>query len=178
MNMTTMTNHCWLRRATCAILILMATLTNVLAQPRKEKFNPEKFRADLEEFIAEEANLTKSEGKLLFPIFHEMKEKQRSLQETIFQLKRNTPSSNATDKDYSATIQKIKSLEVEKAELEELYYKKMCKTIPARKVFLVMKAEDKFHRKMFDKFTGKEKNREMKAPRGPKPTAFPKKKKD
>ena len=54
----------------------------------------------------------------------------------------------------------------------------MCKTIPARKVFLVMKAEYKFHRKMFDKFTGKEKNREMKAPRGPKPTAFPKKKKD
>ena len=47
MNMTTMTKHCWLRRATCAILILMATLTNVLAQPREEKFNPEKFRADL-----------------------------------------------------------------------------------------------------------------------------------
>ena len=47
MNMTTMMKHCWLRRATCAILILMATLTNVLAQPREEKFNPEKFRADL-----------------------------------------------------------------------------------------------------------------------------------
>ena len=67
---------------------------------------------------------------------------------------------------------------MKKAELEELYYKKMGKTIPARKVCLVMKAEDKFHRKMFDKFTGKEKNREMEAPRGPKPTAFPKKKKD
>ena len=152
MNMTTMTKHCWLRRATCAILILMATLTNVLAQPREEKFNPEKFRADLEEFITEEANLTKSEGKLLFPLFHEMKEKQRSLQETIFQLKRNTPSPNATDKDYSATIQKIKSLEVEKAELEELYYKKMCKAISARKVFLVMRAEDKFHRRMINNY--------------------------
>ena len=178
MNMKTKMKHSWLRRATCAILMLMAALTYVQAQPRGEKFKPEEFRAKLEGYITKEVGLTSSEAKAFFPLFHEMKEKQRDLLDKIFQLKRNSLASNATDKEYATAIQKIKRLEVEKAEVEEQYYKKMCKTIPARKVFLVMKAEDKFHRKMFDKFTGKEKNREMKAPRGPKPTTFPKKKKD
>ena len=65
MNMTTMTKHCWLRRATCAILILMATLTNVLAQPREEKFNPENIRAVLEKFTTAAAIHTKSQRKPL-----------------------------------------------------------------------------------------------------------------
>ncbi|MGN0233359.1 MAG: hypothetical protein ACI4B5_02925 [Bacteroidaceae bacterium] len=165
--------HCWLRTATCAILIMMAALTTVQAQPQGEKFNPKEFRAKLEEFITKEVGLTSSEGKAFFPLFHEMKEKQRDLQDLIFQLKRNNPTGNATDKDYAATILKIKRLEVEKAELEEQYYKKMCKAIPARKVYQAMKAEDIFHRKMINNFMGQEKNREMKSPRGPKPTRFP-----
>ena len=149
----------WLRVATCAILIMMATVTCVLAQPKGERFNPEEFRAHLESFISREANLTASEGKAFFPLFHEMKERQRKLQDDIFALKRNGPSGNASDKEYAAAIQKIKNLEVEKAELEEQYYKKMCKAVPARKVYQAMKAEDKFHRKMLNDFKRRDKER-------------------
>ena len=45
-----------------------------------------------------------------------------------------------------------KGLEVEKAETEEAYYKKLCKIVSARKVFLAMQAEDKFHRRMLNNF--------------------------
>ncbi len=142
----------WLRRATCAILIMMAALTGASAQPQGGRFNPEEFRAHLEGFISREAGLTASEGKAFFPLFHEMKEKQHKMQDEIFRLKRNGPDDNASDKDFATAVQRIKSLEVEKAELEAQYYKKMCKAIPARKVYRAMKAEDKFHRVMLDNF--------------------------
>lgn len=149
----------WLQRASCIVIMMMAMLTSALAQPRGERFSPEEFRAHLEEFISKEAGLTASEGKAIFPIFHEMKEKQFKAQDKIFRLKRNGPASNASDKEFANAIQKIKNLEVEKAETEEEYYKKMCKVIPARKVFLVMRAEDKFHRRMLNNFNRQGRNR-------------------
>lgn len=149
----------WLLRASCIVIMMMAMLTGTIAQPKGERFDPKEFRAHLEEFISKEAGLTASEGKAIFPIFHEMKEKQFKAQDKIFRLKRNGPASNASDKEFANAIQKIKSLEVEKAETEEEYYKKMCKVIPARKVFLVMQAEDKFHRRMLNNFNRQGRNR-------------------
>lgn len=72
---------------------------------------------------------------------------------------RYSPAGNASDKEFANAIQKIKNLEVEKAETEEEYYKKMCKAISARKVFLVMRAEDKFHRRMINNFNRQGRNR-------------------
>ncbi len=149
----------WLQRASCIVIMMMAMLTSAIAQPRGERFSPKEFRAHLEEFISKEAGLTASEGKAIFPIFHEMKEKQFKAQDKIFRLKRNGPACNANDKEFANAIQKIKSLEVEKAETEEMYYKKMCKAISARKVFLVMQAEDKFHRRMINNFNRQGRNR-------------------
>ena len=48
---------------------------------------------------------------------------------------------------------------MEKAETEEMYYKKLCKAISARQVFLVMRAEDKFHRRMINNFNRQGRNR-------------------
>lgn len=149
----------WLLRASCIVIMMMAMLTSAIAQPKGERFSPKEFRAHLEEFISKEAGLTASEGKAIFPIFHEMKEKQFKAQDKIFRLKRNGPASNASDKEFANAIQKIKNLEVEKAETEEEYYKKMCKAISARKVFLVMQAEDKFHRRMLNNFNRQWKNK-------------------
>ena len=149
----------WLLRASCIVIMMMAMLTGTLAQPPRGRFSPKEFRAHLEEYVSKEAGLTASEAKAFFPLFHEMKEKQFKTQDEIFRLKRNAPAGNASDKEFANAIQKIKSLEVEKAEAEEMYYKKMCKAISARKVFLVMQAEDKFHRRMINNFNRQGRNR-------------------
>ena len=60
--------------------------------------------------------------------------------------KKDAPQGN--DKACAETISKIKRLQVEMAELEESYYKRFLKAIPAEKVMKVMKAEDDFHRRM------------------------------
>ena len=141
------------RQMILTLCLLLACSIPMLAQPGpKGQFNREEFNAKLEEHIAQHAKLTPEEAEKFFPLFHEMKEKQHELQGQMVKLKREKPSYDATDKDYQNIIMSIKSLSVQMAQVEETYYKRMCKAIPARKVYDAMNAEDKFFRKMFSRF--------------------------
>lgn len=136
------------------ILIIAALMLALCttAQPPRGKFKPEEFKAKLEAYVTNEAGFTPGEAQAFYPIFHEMKGKQLELQRQIFRLKRNAPAGDADDKDYASVIQKINALNVESAQLEQTYYKRMCKAVPARKVYRAMRAEDKFHREMLGEY--------------------------
>lgn len=131
---------------------------SALAQQRQGKFNPEEFKAKLESFVTREAGFTQAEAQAFYPIYFEMKAKQRRLQRNICQLKKNAPGANAEEKDFAIAIQKIKDLGVEMAQLEVTYYKKLCQAVSPQKVYRAMCAEDTFHRKMLEDF-GHDKNR-------------------
>lgn len=140
-----------------AILITLFSSTAIMAQERERKFNPEEFKANLECFITKEACLTPAEAQAIFPIFHEMKEKQRALQHRIFRLRKECPC-NASDEEYNKIIQEKINLDKQKNQLEETYYKKMCKVASPKKVYQTMLADDKFHRQVLDKIN-KDKNK-------------------
>ena len=57
------------------VVILLTALTVKAETP--QQFSPEKFQADLEQFITNEANLTPEESKKFFPLYREMQQKQR-----------------------------------------------------------------------------------------------------
>lgn len=122
-------------------------------QQQRGKFNPQEFKSKLESYVTAEAGFNSSEAQAFYPIYFEMKGKQRGLQRQIFMLKKNAPQTGA-DKDYSIIIQKIKDLGVEMAKLEVTYYKKLCQVVPPQKVYKAMCAEDQFHRKMLEDFGG------------------------
>ncbi len=144
-----------MKKKTIPLIVLLLALSclTVVAQPSGGPFSPKKFAKHLESFIAREACLTPTETTAFFPIFHELHEKQRGINWQINELKRRKLPAGASDKDYYNLIKEINKLKVESAELEEVYYKKMCKAIPARKVHNAIKAEDKFHRHMLQKFS-------------------------
>ena len=130
------------------VLLLIVFAGSCLAQPGgSRKFSPKEFRTNLERFITKHAGFTSEESQAFYPLYHEMKDRQRDVQHSIFKLKEGLKP-NASEEDYAKTIQSITSLNRKKSQIEETYYKKMCQ---ARKVFLVMKAEDKFHRQMLGK---------------------------
>ncbi len=131
------------------ILFIVCTTITMQAQPERGKFNPEEFRAQLEEFITQKADFSNTEAQTFFPIFHKMKEEQRALQTEIFKLKKNRPEeSNLSEKDYTNKIQRICELNIKMSQIQESYYKKMYKVVPAQKVYKAMLAEDMFHRMM------------------------------
>lgn len=132
--------------------IFMLTGIAMAQQQKRGKFNPEEFKAKLENFITQEAGFTQGEAQAFFPVYFEMKGKQRQLQYKIHQLKKNAPAADANENDYSQCIQKIKDLGVEIAQLEVTYYKKLCQRVSPRKVYRAMCAEDRFHRNMLEEF--------------------------
>ena len=133
----------------------MASLS-IAAQPqqrgREKRMSPEEFRAKTEAFIGEKAGFTSEEAQKFFPIYHEMKGKQWKLMLEMGKLKQQKLGLTSTDKEYATIVNKIKSLGVEIAQIEETYYKRMCKTVPAKKVFMAMQAEDNFHRQELSRF--------------------------
>lgn len=146
-----------MRRVLNIIMMLAIVAGTCHAQHGPQRFSPEKFRADLEKFITGEVGFTHSEAQKFYPLYHEMKDKQRDVQHKIFELKKNIKP-DADDKEYANAIQSIIGLNKQKNELEEDYYKKMCKAVPAKKVYRAMLAEDKFHRKMLNRIDQKQRN--------------------
>lgn len=142
-----------MKKLVLSFLLLLAPCFLLNAQQNgRGKFNPEEFKAKLESYVTKEAGFTQAEAQAFFPIYFEMKGKQRALQRQIFQLKKNAPQDGANESEFAQTIQKIKDLGVEMAGLEVTYYKKMCQAVSPQKVYKAMCAEDRFHREMLEDF--------------------------
>ena len=153
-----------MKKTTLLFLMLLVLVPCNAQQQQQGKFKPEEFKAKLESYVTAQAGFNTAEAQAFYPIYFEMKGKQRRLQRQIFQLKKNAPQ-NGAEKDYSIIIQKVKDLGVEMAQLEVNYYKKMCTAVSPSKVYKAMCAEDQFHRKMLEEFDGQ--NRPSKG--GPRP---------
>ena len=145
-----------MKRLFTIIAMTMFMVLVAIAQDNKlPRFNPEEFRAKLETYIAQKANLTQAECDKVFPIYRELKEKQRKLKTGEMKLKKNCAGYD-NDKEFQEAIEDVAKLRIEAAKLEESYYKKMCKVIPAKKVYAITMAEDAFHREMLQRFNNKQ----------------------
>jgi len=147
-----------MKKSLSFILFLLFSTLYMTAQQEKGKFNPEEFRAKLEEFITQKAEFNTEEAQVFFPIFHKMKEEQRGLQKEIFALKRIPKDASLSEKDYANKIQRICELNTKMAQIQESYYKKMYKAVPAQKVYRAMIAEDIYHRMMLRQFGPQKRN--------------------
>ncbi len=140
-------------KRTILLLCLPLLLTGAMAQNNDHRrFSPEEFRARQEKHITKEAKLTKTEADKFFPIYREMKSKQRDKAIQAKELKRKHPAANATDKEYSNVGLKIAELDAEVAKIEAEYYKKLCKVVSPRKVYAAILADDDFNRRMVQRF--------------------------
>ena len=113
---------------------------------QNQKFSPEKYQADMEQYIAKEAGLTPLEASAFFPLFREMQQKQRALYNQMMAEVRIKP---ADEKACKKIIQKRDQVELELKSIQQTYHNKFFSVIPASKVYDVITAEDKFHRGLF-----------------------------
>ncbi len=119
------------------------------AQERKTNgFSPEKFRADMQQFITKEACLTPQESAKFFPVYDEMNNKKRKIFDDMRRLSRHKPADEAGCRD---VIRKCDKMDLELRKIQQTYHDKFLSIIPASKLFDVIRAEEKFHRRMLNK---------------------------
>jgi hypothetical protein len=130
------------------LLFLFITALTVKAQD-EQKFSPEKFNAELQLFIINEAKLSPQEAAKFFPTYREMQNKQRSLYDRQRNLVTMTPNDEAS---CLKAIKERDEIELELKRIQQTYHERFLEILPASKVYSVLKAEDKFYRHVFRRF--------------------------
>ena len=110
---------------------------------QQQRFSPEKYQADLEQYITKEACLTPAEAAAFFPLFREMQKKQRVIYNKMRDEAKIKPTDEAACKKM---IQKHDQMELELKSIQQTYHNKFFSVMSASKVFDVIKAEDSYHR--------------------------------
>ena len=132
------------------MMFLLTGMSGCLAdEPQNttpQKFSPEKFQAEMEQFITQEAGLTAEEAARFFPIYREMQQKQRAVFAKMREEGRVKPTDDASCKKL---VQKRDEVELEQKKIQQTYHNKFFTVLSASKVFDVLRAEDRFHRRAF-----------------------------
>lgn len=128
----------------CMMFLLTGGLVCEADEP--QKFSPEKFQAEMEQFIAKEAGLTTDESAKFFPLYREMQQKQRAVFGKMRQEGRVKPTDDASCK---RLVQKRDEVELELKKIQQTYHNKFFSVLSPSKVFDVLRAEERFHRHAF-----------------------------
>lgn len=127
------------------ILLLVSALGTINATAPKG-FDPARFEADLEQFITTEACLSPTEASAFFPLYREMRKKQFAY---FSEDRRCRHVDTSDDKACAEAINRHDENDIAMKKLQQAYHKKFMKVLPASKVYLIMRAEEKFHRRLF-----------------------------
>ena len=136
-----------MKRLTSIIFSLVFVLTAVAQEqrPPQQKFSPERFQADLEQYITKHACLSQKEAAKFFPIYKEMQAKQRVIYERQRQLDKVKP---ADEKGCETAIRQRDEYDLELKRIQQTYHNKFLTVLSASKLYDVLKAENGFHRQM------------------------------
>ena len=144
-----------MKKILCCLISLVFVVSAMRAD-HPQKFSPEKFQADMEQYITKEAELTPEEADKFFPLYREMQQKEA---------RKNKPTDEAS---FRKAVEKRDCQEIELKQILQTYHSKFFGVLPASKVYRVIIAEDKFHRNAFRQWGGHHK---------PKPKDRPKERK-
>lgn len=138
-----------MKKILVVLTAMMLTMT-VSAQENRPfgRFDPQRFQADLEQYITQKAGLTPMEAAAFFPVYREMVNKQRAL---YMQAGRNGFVRPTDDAAYRKAILQRDELELQVKEIQKKYHERFLKILPAKKVYDAINAEDRFHRQSFQR---------------------------
>lgn len=114
-------------------------------QQLQQRFSPEKFFQDMKQFITQEAHLTQQEADKFFPLYIEMQQKMRPLYDRQRQLGREHPQ---CEQACLNAIKERDEIDIKLRQIQQTYHNRFLEELPASKVYDILKAEERFHRRM------------------------------
>ena len=118
------------------------------------KFDFEQFRKDLTKHISTRAGFTAKEAQAFFPLFFEMKAKQRSYMRKTVRAYRRVEKEDLKEKECQKILREVENLEGKKDEMERTYMQRLEKAVGAKKLMKALNADHECGRKMFHNLAG------------------------
>ena len=139
-------------RKLIALVVLLCGFMPVLwaADGCDQHLSREEFRAKQKEFITEQAGLSKKEAAKFFPVYFELQDKKKKLNDESWDLMRKGKDDKTTEAQYAEINDKKANNRIAADQLDKT-------------IFLVQRAEMRFHREMIKGMNrGKDKGNDSK----------------
>lgn len=123
----------------------------------QQRLSPEEFRAKQKAFIIEKAGLNKEEAAKFFPVYFELQDKKKALNDKAWGLLRKGKDNKTTEAQYAEILKGVYDARSASDKLERDYYEKFKKILSNKKIYMVQKAEMRFHRELLKSANRKDK---------------------
>ncbi len=112
------------------------------------RLSPEEFRAKQKAFITEKAELTQEEADSFFPLYFELQSRKKELNEEAWGLLRKGKDEELTEAQYEEIMESVYDIRIASDRLERSYFEKFKKILSCKKIYMVQRAEMRFHREL------------------------------
>lgn len=130
------------------IALLLLVCTNALQAQQKKCLSMEEFRTKQEAFLTEQAILTPDEAKQFFPLYFELQDKKQKYNKEAWQMMRKGKSGDLSEEEYMTILEDVNQTKIKINELELEYIHKYKAFLSAKKIYLIQRAEMRFHREL------------------------------
>lgn len=113
-----------------------------------QQLSPSEFRAKQRTFITEKAGLTKEEAAKFFPLYFELQDRKKQLNDEAWKLLREGKDKTLTEARYEEIMEGVYDARIASDRLDKTYFDKFKKILSCKKIYLVQKAEMRFHREL------------------------------
>lgn len=137
-------------RKLIALVVLLCGFMPVLlaADGCDQHLSREEFRAKQKAFIIEQAGLTPKEADKFFPVYFELQDKKKKLNDESWSMMRKGKDDKTTEAQYEEIIERVCDNRIAADRLDKSYMDRFKKLISCKKLYLVQRAEMRFHREM------------------------------
>lgn len=147
-----------MRRVLIGLMVLMWTPWIWATGGCDQRLSKDEFRARQQAYITEKAGLTADEAEAFFPIYFELQDRKQQLHEEAWQLLREGKKENVSESRYGEILESIYDARIAADRLEKTYYGKFKKILSNKKIYLIQRAEMRFHRELL-RHAGKRKGK-------------------
>ena len=135
--------------------MVYATATDICQQ----RLTKEEIKARQQAFITEQAHLTAREAEAVFPLYFDLQERKRELNDEVWNLLKKGHGKEVNEKKYEEILEGVYDTRMAIDRLEKSYFEKFKKVLSFKKIYMVQRAEMRFHREVLKNF-GEEKRGE------------------
>lgn len=147
-------------KKTIYMLVLLLTVCLTGLQAQNAKLSKEEFRNRQKEFFTQQAGLSNEEAQKFFPLYFELRDKKQAYNKEAWQKLRQGKNANTTETEYGKIVEDVIQARIATDELELEYVRKYKQFLPAKKIYLLQKAEMRFHRELLKGFKHGQKGQE------------------
>lgn len=108
----------------------------------------DEFRDKQKVFITDQAGLAKEEAAKFFPVYFELQDKKKELSDKAWDLLRKGKNDNTTESQYNEILKGVYDSRIASDKLEKAYYERFKNILSSKKLYLIQKAEMRFHREL------------------------------